>query len=427
LRILVLGVSGLIGSTLAASLTSAGHEIVGVSRSNPLSHILRHFRIDISRATQAADWKRVLEDVDAVVNCAGTLQDSALDSVEGVHVRGISALFTACQELGIRRVVHLSAIGVDRATPSDFSLTKLKGDQELMSRDLDWVILRPSVVIGRAAYGGSALIRGYAALPIMPLLKNTGPLQLVHLDDLIETIAFFLQPGAPCRKVLEVVGPRQWSFSDAARLFRRWLRWRAAFQFTLPEWIAAAIYRAGDAVRWFGWRSPVTSSARLEMQRGAIGNPTQWLELTGITPRDVEAELMKEPASVQERWFARMYVLKPLVIGVFGLFWIVTGLISLGPGWNYGMDLLREGGLRENFATLTIIAGALADLAIGGAILYGPTTRYGLYAALAISLVYVAIGTVLVPRLWSDPLGPLLKIWPVVVLNLVALAIREDR
>jgi DoxX-like family len=50
-----------------------------------------------------------------------------------------------------------------------------------------------------------------------------------------------------------------------------------------------------------------------------------------------------------------------------------------------------------------------------------------LYAALLISLSYAAIGTWLVPRLWSDPLGPMLKIWPIIVLNLMALAIHEDR
>jgi hypothetical protein len=122
-----------------------------------------------------------------------------------------------------------------------------------------------------------------------------------------------------------------------------------------------------------------------------------------------------------------MYILKPIIFGVFGVFWIVTGLISLGPGYEYGMALLREGGLPEKFGTMTLAAGALADIAIGIAILYRPLTRYGLYAALIISFVYVIIGTALVPRLWADPLGPMLKIWPLLVLNLVALAIREDR
>ncbi|MDE5458493.1 nucleoside-diphosphate sugar epimerase, partial [Bradyrhizobium sp. CSA112] len=83
--------------------------------------------------------------------------------------------------------------------------------------------------------------------------------------------------------------------------------------------------------------------------------------------------------------------------------------------------------LGENFAALTVIAGALADIVIGLTILWRPASRYGLWAALIISLVYVVIGTALVPRLWADPLGPMLKIWPVLILNLVAMAIREDR
>ena len=91
------------------------------------------------------------------------------------------------------------------------------------------------------------------------------------------------------------------------------------------------------------------------------------------------------------------------------------------------MGLMREGRVDEPLASLAIISGATADILIGIAILYRPMTRYGLYAALMISIAYAIIGTILVPGLWSDPLGPMLKIWPVMVLNLVALAIREDR
>lgn len=64
------------------------------------------------------------------------------------------------------------------------------------------MILRPSVVIGRPAYGGSALMRGLAALPVQPVLANTGPLQPVWLDDVVQTIVFFLHPDAPSRQVV---------------------------------------------------------------------------------------------------------------------------------------------------------------------------------------------------------------------------------
>jgi hypothetical protein len=149
--------------------------------------------------------------------------------------------------------------------------------------------------------------------------------------------------------------------------------------------------------------------------------------MTGIVPRSLDASLDSEPASVQEKWFARLYLLKPVVLAVFSAFWIATAFMSLGPGWDIGLSLMHEGGVHGIAAPLTVVAGALADLAIGIGIAYRRTMRPALYAAFVLSLTYVVIGTWLVPRLWIDPLGPMLKIWPVLALNLVALAILEDR
>jgi hypothetical protein len=91
------------------------------------------------------------------------------------------------------------------------------------------------------------------------------------------------------------------------------------------------------------------------------------------------------------------------------------------------MGLMGEGGVEGTAAALTVIAGASSDLVIGMAIAYRRTSRYGLYAAIGISVAYAIIGTILVPRLWADPLGPMLKIWPIIVLHFVALAILDDR
>jgi uncharacterized protein YbjT (DUF2867 family) len=427
MRVLIVGGSGFVGSALTARLAAAGYETVTVARGSEPLGSTKHFRIDIARATTPEAWFPALDGVQAVVNCAGVLHDGAGRSTHGVHVRGIGGLYAACEQLEIRRIVHFSAIGVDREAPTEFSRSKRQGDEELMARDLDWVVLRPSVIIGHPAYGGSALLRGLAALPVIPVMRDAGPLQLVHLNDVIETALHFLHPTVPARKVIELVSPRRWEFNEAIRLFRRWLRWPRAPAFNLPRWAARTLYRLGDFISALGWATPVNTTVETEMRRGAIGDPSAWRKATGIEPRDIEAELMREPASVQERWFARLYALKPLVFGVFALFWIVTGLISLGPGWEHGMGLLLEGGLGARPAALTVSAGALADIMIGLAILYRPLSRYGLYAALAISVVYVIIGSILVPRLWSDPLGPMLKIWPIIVLNLVAIAIREGR
>jgi uncharacterized protein YbjT (DUF2867 family) len=425
---LVIGATGFIGSAVCARLAADGHDIVAVSRSPSRAGLLpiTPVAFDIAKAVRAEDWLPLLDGVEAVVNCAGSLQSGFGDSMRAVHATGVAALFAACETKRIRRVIHISAVGIESGR-SEFSTTKREGETALIARDLDWVILRPSVVIGRPAYGGSALLRGLAALPVLPSLPEAGDLQLVHLDDVVETVAICVGQNGPKRKILDLVGPRRYGFNEAIALVRRWLRFRPAASVTLPRWVFLMAAKLGDAAGYLGWRPPVRSNAMLEISRGAVGSAAAWTEATGITPRDLETALAHEPASVQERWFARLYLLKGLIFAVFGLFWIATGLISLGPGWDHGMGLLREGGLTESFAVITLIAGALADVLIGAAILWRPSARYGLYAALAISVAYAIIGTILVPRLWIDPLGPMLKIWPVLMLNLVALAVLDDR
>ncbi|MCK1639953.1 SDR family oxidoreductase [Bradyrhizobium sp. 157] len=417
MKIAVIGGTGLIGSTLVAHLSSRGHSVVSMSRSG---------NVDISKATSPAYWLPHLAGVEAVVNCAGVLQDSPGDSTSMVHHHGIANLFAACEQLQIRRVIHFSAIGVDRETPSEFSRSKLAGDKALMERDLDWVILRPAVVIGRPAYGASALMRGLAALPAIPVMPNTGQLQIVLLEDVVRTVEHFLDPATPARQVVELVGPQRYSFGEVVALIRRWCRWPPAREIRLPQFASSLMYKLGDMISYLGWRPPVRSTAEREMVRGAVGN-LEDMQRLGLQPKSLPEFFAAEPASVQERWFAGMYLVKPAIFIVLSLFWLSTAFVSLGPGWGYGMGLMGEGGVEGTAAALTVIAGALADLVIGLAIAYRPTSRYGLYAAIAISFAYAIIGTILVPRLWADPLGPMLKIWPIIVLHFAALAVLEDR
>jgi len=343
-----------------------------------------------------------------------------------VHAEGPAALFAACERAGLRRVVHLSAIGVDHQAPTDFSRTKRQGEEALMRCDLDWVILRPAVVTGRAAYGGSALFRGLAALPILPVMPDTAPLQIVQLDEVAATVMFFLRRGAPARLALDLAGAERLSFTDAVRHYRQWLGLPEARQWAVPKWLARSAYRLGDFAGLLGWRPPVRSTARAEIARGVSGDPAEWTRITGIAPRPLADALAAEPASVQERWFAGAYFLKPLLFTVFPLFWVGTGIASLGPGWDIGIGYMREGGAGV-LAAPSVVAGALADIAIGTAIAFRRTARRGLQAAIAISVFYALAGTAVLPRLWFDPLAPLLKIGPILVLSLLALAILEDR
>jgi uncharacterized protein YbjT (DUF2867 family) len=428
-RILLTGATGFIGSAILARLQAEGHEVWAVTRrvgsaARRLAPA-KWIELDVAATTSPTMWLPHLEGVDAVINCVGVLQDGGADSTSGAHVSGPVALYSACETAGVRRVIHFSAIGADRDAVSDFSRTKAEGEAALMARDLDWVILRPSVVLGRAVYGASALIRGLAALPLAPTVPNTGPLQVVQLDEVVETVCFFLRVKAPCGVGLEIAGPERLSFEQVVAAYRRWLGYRPARR----AWGGALmplLYRLGDLAGLLGWRPPVRSNARREMVRGAVGDPAPWTAMTGLRPRPLAEALAADPASVQERWFANLYLLKPVVFVTFAGFWLATAFVSLGPGYGLGLEIMRKTPAAP-LAEVSVIAGGIADLAIGAAIAWRRTARAGLLAALALSIGYLVIGSALQPDLWLEPLGPMTKIFPIAVLNLVALGILEDR
>lgn len=190
--------------------------------------------------------------------------------------------------------------------------------------------------------------------------------------------------------------------------------------------LPSGLYRLGDAASLFGWRPPVRTTARLEIARGATGDSRQWVETTGIRPTSLQSALCAAPATVQDRWFARLYFLKPLIFVVLAVFWIATGAISLTVGFEAGVDLMLRTGAGPLSAPV-VIAGAIADIGIGTAIVFRRLSRAGIFAAIAVSLFYGAAATFFLPELWNDPLGPIVKIFPILVLHLCALAVLEER
>jgi nucleoside-diphosphate-sugar epimerase len=125
-----------------------------------------------------------------------------------VHISGSGALYAACESQGIRRGILLSAIGANRDTPSVFSGTKRQGEAALTSRGLNWVVLRPSVVMGSGAYAGYRMaLRRCRFCQSCPTRR---PFDQCIWTMLSKTIAFFSKPNALSRIAL-CADSRGWS------------------------------------------------------------------------------------------------------------------------------------------------------------------------------------------------------------------------
>jgi uncharacterized protein YbjT (DUF2867 family) len=432
MRVLVTGAYGLIGSAVLARLHRDGRELVGTGRQidtaqRQFPHV-RWVAADFRDLQTEAAWKPILTGIDAVVNCAGAFQQSLRDDLAAVHVSAPLALFAACQDLGIKRVVQISAMGAGLHGASAFARTKGEADAALAAGALPWIILRPGVVLAPGVYGASAMLRGLAGLPWRTLaIAGDLEVRIVSVEDVAETVAWALGPGLSAKGTLELLHPRFYTVAQLVSAQRRWLGFPHQPTLELPAVIARAITAVADALAYLGWRSPARSTAFAELAAGMRGDPTSWIAASGIAPKDLDAILSERPATLQDRWFSRLYFLKPAAIACLAGFWIVSGLVALGPGWSSAQAVLATAGVNSNAALLTTAVGAVVDIGLGIGVAIRSSARMALFGMLVVSGLYLLLGTILAPALWLDPLGRLVKIVPLLLLIVFALAVLEER
>lgn len=195
----------------------------------------------------------------------------------------------------------------------------------------------------------------------------------------------------------------------------------------LPAWLMQLGALAGDAASALGWTPPIRSTSLAEMRRGVTGDPQGWMDATGLQPKSLSDALRQLSVGVQERWFGRLYLLKAVVLATLSLFWVASGAIALTVAFADANAILNKVGLPDALARVTTVATAMLDIAIGLGIAVRRSARASLWAGIATSVSYLAASALLLPELWADPVGSMVKTVPVVVLMLVALAIIDDR
>lgn len=431
MRVLVLGASGFIGLRVALALVRQGHEVVcGARRPGEAARRapgLHWVQADFARLQDAGAWRPLLEDVDAVVNCVGALQAAWGESPRIAHETGPRALLQACREAGVQRFLHLSAVGADEAAGTAYARSKAATERLLAESGLDWIALRPSLVVAREVYGGTALMRGLAGFPgFIPVLGGDQRFRPVALEDLADLVARLLQPGAPSGLVLDVAGAESLTLSELLRGWRGWLGLPPAPVVRVPRWLAQPAVWAGDLAAWLGWASSLRSTSVRQMDYGAEGDAETWVRLTGMQPRRFADALSEQPAGVQDRWHARLFFYRPLAVLVLAGFWFLVGVLGLGPARAGAIGLLDEAGFGR-WGPLVSDLGHVFDLVMGALLLVRPLTRWVALGMILACIGYLIGATAFLPRLWVDPTAPWLKVFPVMALALFVAATDDRR
>jgi len=430
MRVLILGGNGFIGSDVCRALLARGHEVTALARNpghqQPRLPGVEWRRGDLRTMRTPADWS-LLGEFDAVVNCAGALQDGAGDDVVAVQHDAMLALYQAAAEAGTRLIVQISARTAGPGAEHDFLASKRQADAALAQSGVPFVILRPAVVIGRNAYGGSALLRALAATPLRTALVHAdAPMQFVALDDVTKAVAEALDGDIPPGSDIALASSEILPLRQAIAMHRAWLGLPPTKMVAVPAGLAKPVAALADLLGRLGWRSPLRSTA-MDIAAGGIAAARQGSAVPERRPLARLAEILAaHPAGVQDLWFARLYLLKPVIFGVLSLFWLLSGLIALAR-FEQSSGLLADASVSPGIRGALTVVTSIADILLGIVILVRRYARPALMGMILLSLGYLAAATALAPHLWAEPLGPLLKVLPSVVLATVALAILDER
>lgn len=267
-RVLVTGASGFVGRTLVGALARAGKPVRAATR-NPavFAPINGAEVVAVADFRQRVDWAPMLAGVEAVVHVAGvahigeSVDPATYDRV--IHV-ATADLAAACARAAVRRFIFLSSVRAqsaaaashvlretDTAQPTEaYGKAKLKAEEVLRAGELDWTILRPTLVYGAGAMGNLASLLRLVGSPWpLPLASFANRRSLLSVENLVGAIRFTL--GAP------VTQHETYLVADPHAL-------------TLAEIVAALRHGAGRAPRLFPFPPSLFKAALEVAARGEM-------------------------------------------------------------------------------------------------------------------------------------------------------------
>ena len=278
MHILLTGSTGFIGNTLQTALQRAGHTVHGGVSPRSRTLLPGQVPMDFAHDTSAAAWLPRLQGIDAVVNAVGVLRARPIDAV---HRTTPIALFDACAQAGVQRVVHISALGIDGSN-TRYAQTKRAAEAHLQTlatqAKLRPAILRPSVVYGKGG-DSSALFMNLARLPLalFPGPMLTARVQPVSVHDLAAAVVALLGPALQHTGTIECTGPEALTMGAFIASLRQQLGHSPATVLRLPQPLTTLSARLGDAVP----QSPWCSETLAMLGSDNVGNPAVFEQLLG--------------------------------------------------------------------------------------------------------------------------------------------------
>jgi len=229
--ILLIGGNGFVGRVIAAQLQMQGYSVL-----LPTSHLAagRELRMlpkvhledaDVHDFDELQSLCARIESNGAVINLVGVLHDKPAQPYgkvfKAAHVDLPKNIITAMQMHGLKRYLHMSALGADANGPSMYQRSKGDGEVAVKASNLDWTIFRPSVIFGAQDQFINLFAKLTKLFPAMPLANHQAKFQPVSVDDVATAFVMALKMPQTILQSYDLVGPTVYTMKEIVEFAAR--------------------------------------------------------------------------------------------------------------------------------------------------------------------------------------------------------------
>ena len=217
-KFLILGGSGLVGKSITQNLLANGARVVVLTRNSNKIKSLKvsgypgQLEIMSGNIFEDGLLELLIEDKYAVINLCGILYEKIKDEFYTIHSFLPNMISKLCNKFGIKKFIHIAALGVSKDSSSKYSLTKALGEENIKKNLKSSIILRPSIIYGKGDnfFGLFSKISKFS--PFIPIIGPNTLFQPVYVNDVSLAVIESLKINENRSKTFNICGPKQYSF-----------------------------------------------------------------------------------------------------------------------------------------------------------------------------------------------------------------------
>ena len=223
-RILLLGGTGFVGRHVCEKLTRLGCSMTVITRRARQASAIQNLpRVNVIEGDvyNLEFLTQCMNEHDVVINLIAILHGTPA-AFEKAHVQLPQVIAQACHDSGVRRLIHISALGASLTGPSEYQRSKARGEEIFKQAGLELTLLQPSVIFGREDKFLNLFAQLQSITPIVPLAGATTRFQAVWVEDVANAIAQCVFNSDTAGKTYELCGPEVFTLQQLVQKSGQW-------------------------------------------------------------------------------------------------------------------------------------------------------------------------------------------------------------